>query len=113
MYNIYVKNKKIKVERGLAQKKENILQEKRIMAVSKAATTLSYTENELKAIEALKAANGEPKTASELGVPSAVLTTIRTKYNKFADQGAINVIAEDKEIEYVATKTVKAYRIAD
>ena len=83
------------------------------MAASKAATTLSYTEKELAAIEALKAANGEPKTAAELGVPSAILTTIRTKHNKFADQGAVNVIAEDKEVEKVVTTTVKAYRIAD
>lgn len=83
------------------------------MAVSKAATELKYTENELKAIEALKAANGEAKTAAELGVPSAILTTIRTKYSKFADQGAINVVAEDKEVEVVTTKVVKAYKIAD
>ena len=82
------------------------------MAASKAATELKYTENEEKAIEALKAANGEPKTAAELGVPSAVLTTIRTKYGKFADQGAVEIIAEDKEVEYVAKKTVKVYRLA-
>lgn len=80
---------------------------------SKAATTLTYTEKELAAIEALKAAHGEPKTAAELGVPSAILTTIRTKYNKFADQGAVKVVAEDKEVEKVVITTVKAYRIED
>lgn len=40
---------------------------------------LTYTENELKAIEILKANAGEKLSAKELGIATAVLTSLQKK----------------------------------
>ena len=49
--------------------------------VSKAAAVITYTDNELKAIEALKANKGEKLSANELGIPTVVLTGLIKKAN--------------------------------
>ena len=46
---------------------------------SKAKATISYTENELKAIEILKANAGNPLSAKDLGIAVAVLTSLVKK----------------------------------
>ena len=84
------------------------------MAASKAATTLSYTENEVAAIAILREQN-EPKTAKELGVSTAVLTSIMKKQVKFADDENV-VVLEKTDYEDVcptcgAVKTGKKYMI--
>lgn len=75
--------------------------ERRYLFMSKnVATELHYTENELKAIEALKAADGEPKTYKELGVSTAVLTSLMKKMEKFPDDpNLVRVYKEDFEDE--------------
>ena len=84
------------------------------MAASKAATTLSYTENEVAAIAILREQN-EPKTAKELGVSTAVLTSIMKKQVKFADDENV-VVLEKTDYEDVcptcgAVKAGKKYMI--
>ena len=49
------------------------------MATSKAATVINYTENELSAIEILKANRGQKLSAKELGIPTAILTSLGKK----------------------------------
>ena len=44
-----------------------------------AATEIVYTENELKAIEILKANRGEKLSAKELGIATAVLSSLIKK----------------------------------
>ena len=53
------------------------------------ATELSYTENELAAIESLKANRGTPLSAAELGIKPAVLTSISMKASKFPGEGVV------------------------
>lgn len=63
------------------------------------ATELAYTENELAAIEALKANRGQKLSAKELGVANAVLTSLINKMNKFPGaEGLVIVNKEDCEI---------------
>ena len=59
------------------------------------ATTLSYTEKELAAIEILKANRGEHLSSKDLGITTAILTSLTTKANKFPDDP--NVIKVNKE----------------
>jgi len=61
------------------------------------ATELVYTEKELAAIEALKANKGSKLSAKQLGVQSVILTSLRTKANKFADQNPVIVNSEKVE----------------
>lgn len=80
------------------------------------AEVLVYTEKELEAIEILKNNAGSALTAEQLGISNAVLTSLRKKANDerpMAD-GSDKVVIEvsDVEIEYTATKTVKAYKLA-
>lgn len=49
------------------------------MATSKAATVITYTENELSAIEILNANRGNKLSAKELGIPTAILTSLGKK----------------------------------
>ena len=85
---------------------------------SNKATEIKYTENELAAIEVLKAqANGEAnaKTYSELGLTTAVLTSLVKKANdeRLMAEGftRVNVSKIDVEREEVVVKTLKAYYI--
>lgn len=60
------------------------------------ATELSYTDNELAAIEILKANRGEHLSAKQLGIAPAVLTSLITKAEKFpAAEGVVVVNKED------------------
>lgn len=63
--------------------------------VSKAATTLSYTDKEKEAIEILKANRGEKLSAKELGISTVILTSLQTKANKFPEDE--NVVVVNKE----------------
>ena len=56
-----------------------LLERKYINMASKAATEIVYTENELKAIEILKANRGEKLSAKELGIATAVLSSLIKK----------------------------------
>lgn len=58
------------------------------------ATVLTYTENEQKAIEILKANAGNPLSAKDLGIAVAVLTSLIRKSEKFPGE-AIVVHKED------------------
>ena len=60
------------------------------------ATELSYTDNELAAIEILKANRGEHLSAKQLGISTAVLTSLIKKAEKFpAAEGVVVVNKED------------------
>ena len=48
------------------------------------ATELKYTENELAALEVLKANRGTPLSAAQLGIKPAVLTSISKKFVNFS-----------------------------
>ena len=56
-----------------------LLERKLLNMPSKAATEIVYTENELKAIEILKANRGEKLSAKELGIATAVLSSLIKK----------------------------------
>lgn len=60
------------------------------------ATELTYTENEMAAIELLKNNRGNPLSAAELGVKPAVLTSISRKADKFPGEGIV-INKEDRE----------------
>lgn len=63
---------------------------------SKRQTELVYTENELAAIEILKANRGTHLSAKELGIATAVLTSLGKKAEKFPDaEGVVVVYKED------------------
>lgn len=49
------------------------------MAQSKAAAVITYTDNELAAIEILKANAGHKLSAKELGISTAILTSLGKK----------------------------------
>jgi len=53
------------------------------------ATELKYTENELAAIEVLKANRGTPLSAADLGIKPAVLTSISRKAVSFPGEGVV------------------------
>lgn len=85
---------------------------------STAATELTYTEKELEAIELLKAqAVGaeNAKTYKELGVSTAVLTSLFNKANDPRPMAAgvdrVNVCKTDIEKEETVVKTYKGYFI--
>ena len=59
------------------------------------ATELKYTDNELAAIETLRANAGNPMSAAELGIAVAVLTSISKKAEKFPE--AEGVVRNNKE----------------
>ena len=62
------------------------------------ATELVYTENELAAIEVLKANRGTALSAAQLGVKPAVLTSISRKAEKFPEAADVVIIhKEDRE----------------
>ena len=66
------------------------------MAKSQKQTELVYTENELAAIEVLRAHRGEKLSAKELGIATAVLTSLGKKAEKFPDaEGVVVVYKED------------------
>lgn len=49
------------------------------MATSKAALTITYTDNELAAIEILRANRGVHLSAKDLGISTAILTSLGKK----------------------------------
>ena len=81
------------------------------------ATELHYTENELKAIEALKGMGGKPATYKELGISTAVLTSLMKKAEKFPeDPNVVRIVKEDFEDVCPTCGAVtkgKKYRLAD
>ena len=60
------------------------------------ATELVYTENELAALEILKANRGTPLSAAQLGIKPAVLTSISKKADKFPGEGVV-IHKDDRE----------------
>ena len=63
---------------------------------SKKATELVYTENELAAIEILKKNKGTALSAKELGISTAVLTSLMTKAVKFPeDPKVVHIVKTD------------------
>ena len=60
------------------------------------ATELVYTENEVAALEILRANAGTPLSASALGIAPAVLTSLGKKAVKFAGQSPV-INKEDRE----------------
>ena len=85
------------------------------MSNTKRAEFITYTEKELDAINVLKANKGAHLSAAELGIPVAILTSLGKKANdeRPMAEGVERVMInkEDKEVEVVTTKTVKAYWI--
>ena len=63
---------------------------------SKVATELTYTDNELAALEVLRANAGTPLSAAELGIQPAVLTSLSKKAVKFEGQSPV-INKEDRE----------------
>ena len=60
------------------------------------ATELTYTENEMAAIEVLRANRGEHLSAKDLGIATAVLTSLIKKAEKFPNaEGVVVVNKED------------------
>ena len=74
------------------------------MAESKRATVLAYTEKEIEAINILKNAPAAA-TAKELGVSTAVLTSIETKARK-VDDGQLSV-PEGVEVIHLSKEKVE------
>lgn len=70
---------------------------------SKAATVITYTENELSAIEVLKANRGQHLSAKDLGIATAVLTSLIKKGNDERPMvdGMDRVIVNKEDYEYV------------
>ncbi len=82
--------------------------------VSKAATVLAYTEKDIIAIEALKAANGVHKSLAELGIPAASIVSLQNKAKKFPNE-AVQIASEEVETvcsECGAKRKFKLYWIA-
>ena len=60
------------------------------------ATELTYTDNERNAIAVLEANRGEHLSAKELGIPTAILTSLMRKAEKFPEaEGVVVVNKED------------------
>lgn len=59
------------------------------------ATELVYTEKELAAIEILRGNRGVHMSAAELGISTAILTSLGTKASKFPSDP--NVVVVNKE----------------
>lgn len=79
---------------------------------SKAATVLTYTDNEKAAIEILRANRGEKLSAKELGIKTAVLTSLGTKAGKFPeDPNVVIVHKEDHEEVCPTCGAVKNYKV--
>lgn len=94
------------------------MEETKVTKASKAATEIKYTDGELAAIEVLKAnAVGEAnaKTYSELGLTSAVLTSLCRKANDERPMAEgftrVNVVKVDVEREITEVKAFKGYYI--
>ena len=64
---------------------------------SKVATELSYTDNELAALDILRSNAGQPLSAAELGIQPAVLTSLSKKAVKFPGQSPV-INKEDREV---------------
>lgn len=79
------------------------------------ATELVYTDKEIEAINTLRANAGSHLTAEELGISTAILTSLVKKYNDprpMADGSEkVNVCKEDCERQVTVTKSLKAYWI--
>ena len=63
---------------------------------SKVATELTYTENEMSALEILRSNAGTPLSAADLGIQPAVLTSLSKKAVKFPGQSPV-INKEDRE----------------
>ena len=63
---------------------------------SKVATELTYTDNEMAALDVLRANAGSPLSAAELGIQPAVLTSLSKKAVKFPGQSPV-INKEDRE----------------
>lgn len=59
------------------------------------ATELTYTDNELAAIEILKANRGEHLSAKQLGISTAVLTSLIKKAEKFPEAESVVVVNKE------------------
>lgn len=79
------------------------------------ATELVYTDKEMEAINTLKANAGSHLTAEELGIPTAILTSLVKKFNDPRPMAngveKVNVSKEDCVREVTIEKTLKAYWI--
>ena len=77
------------------------------------AEFITYTDKEIEAIEILKAHQGEKLTAAELGISTAVLTSLIKKANderpmaEGVDRFVLN--KEDAVIQVTVDKNVKVY----
>ena len=80
-------------------------------------TELVYTEKELAAIDALKAANGEAKSLKELGVVSGVMVSIMSKAKKFPEDPNVVIVEKEDVVDKCpvcgAKHAYKKYRLAD
>lgn len=63
---------------------------------SKVATELTYTENEMAALEILRSNAGTPLSAADLGIQPAVLTSLSKKAVKFPGQSPV-INKDDRE----------------
>lgn len=81
------------------------------------ATEISYTENELKAIEVLRQCKGQNLSAKELGIPTAVLESLIKKANDERPMAAgvdrIHVVKGSKIVPVTVEKEYKTYDLED
>lgn len=83
------------------------------------ATVLIYTDKELEAIEILKQNAGQELTAAELGITTAILTSLGKKAEKVANGELANpenlevldIKKGEKTIQVTVDKTYKTYSI--
>ncbi len=83
------------------------------------ATVLTYTDKELEAIEILKQNAGQELTAAELGITTAILTSLGKKAEKVANGELANpenlevldIKKGEKTIQVTVDKTYKTYSI--
>ena len=74
------------------------------------ATELKYTDNELAALEVLKANRGTPLSAAQLGIKTAVLTYISKKFVNFPESG-VEIHKEDREDVCKTCGAKHAYKV--
>lgn len=83
------------------------------------ATVLTYTDKELEAIEILKQNAGQELTAAELGITTAILTSLGKKAEKVANGELANpenlevldIKKGEKTIQVTVDKIYKTYSI--
>ncbi len=83
------------------------------------ATVLTYTDKELEAIEILKQNAGQELTAAELGITTAILTSLGKKAEKVnsgelanpENLEVLDIKKGEKTIQVTVDKTYKTYSI--